>query len=46
MNKRTGNGLGVSLAMASSMPNKNVRIIMRTLTNQPSQSRSSNIDCM
>src|SRR5450432_1445417 len=46
MKKRRGNGDGVSRAIASSIPKRNVRMIMRTLTSQASHCRSSNIDCM
>src|SRR5450755_3417938 len=43
---RSGRGLGVSREIANSMPNRNVRMRIRTLTSQASQSRSSNMDCM
>src|SRR6185437_10880833 len=46
MKRRRGKGFGVSRAMASSIANKRVRIMIRTLTSQASQSRSSKMDCM
>src|ERR1700723_3310201 len=45
-NSRSGKGVGASREMASSIPRRNVRIRMRTLTSQASHSRSSNMDCM
>src|SRR2546430_17472575 len=46
MNSLTGNGERVSRAMASSIPNRNVRMMMRALTSQASHNRSSNMECI
>src|SRR5579863_8579407 len=45
-NNRSDRGLGVSREIASSIPSRNVRMRMRTLTSQANHSRSSNMDCM
>src|SRR5438094_8402363 len=46
MNRRSGSGFGVSRAIASSIPNKKVRMMMRTLTSHASHCRSSNMGCI
>src|SRR5579864_7340923 len=46
MNKRTGSGVDVNRATASSIPNRKVRIRIRTLTSQSSQLRSSKFGCI
>src|SRR4051812_30245460 len=45
-NGLTGRGVAVNWLISSSMPNRKVRIKMRTLTSHSSHNRSSNIDCM
>src|SRR5215510_6612310 len=45
-NGRIGSGVAVNWLMTSSIPNRNVRMLMRTLTSHSSHNRSSNIDCM
>src|SRR6202521_5452831 len=45
-NSRRDTGVGVSREIASSIPKRNVRMRMRTLTSQANHSRSSNMDCM
>src|SRR5450432_1662007 len=45
-NKRMGKATGVNCAIASSTPSNTVRIRIRTLTSQTSQTRSSKADCM
>src|ERR671924_556832 len=46
MNSRRGTGFGVSRAIASSIPNRKVRMMMRTLTSHASHCRSSNMGCI
>src|SRR2546421_12127061 len=46
MKSLTGNGERVSRAIASSIPNRNVRIMMRALTSHASHSRSLNMECI
>src|ERR1035438_8288578 len=46
VNNRSGKVDGVRRAIASSMPSKNVRMMMRTLTSQASHDRSSNREYM
>ena len=46
MKGRSGSGLSAIRDTASSMPSRNVRMMMRILTSQPSQFRSSKFGCM
>src|SRR5438552_12444624 len=46
MNSLNGNGERVSRAMASSIPNRSVRMMIRALTSQASHNRSSNMECI
>ena len=44
--ERSGKGVDARRATVNSIPNRNVRMMTRIFTSQPSQFRSSNVDCM